>query len=338
VKLLVTGGTGFLGRRVVSELLSQGHQVVCLVRTPERAFALQREIADRYAERIQLTFGRLQDASSYAHMLNGCDAVIHAAAALAGAPSTLFMTNVVGTRILIQVALAARVRRFVLVSSLGVYDTGGLPPRGVLDESCPLEPRPSLRDPYTYSKVEQERVAWDARRSAALRLVVLRPGVLFGPGRKIPTDRLGLSVGPLMIRAGGRRVVPYTYIDNCASAIALAVSAPQIDGQAFNIVDDDLPSASQLIRLYRRRVGRLPAVTIPAWAMPAVAGIAERYVRRTGGLFPPALTRYKASAQWKPLRYSNRRSKELLGWRPSVSFASGLDRTIAALDVRGATA
>ena len=66
--------------------------------------------------------------------------------------------------------------------------------------------------------------------------------------------------------------------------------------------------------------------------------MAERYVQRTGGMFPPALTRYKASAIWKPLRYSNQRAKELLGWHPTVGFASGIDRTLHALDAHGSTA
>ena len=330
--VLVTGAAGFLGRRVVVELLRRGHQTVCLVRGAGRGLELDSCIVPSLKASARFVTGELIDGDSCRRMLEDCDSVVHLAARLAGSPSVMFLSTVVGTRALVDAAVHHGTRRFVLISTLGVYETARLPTHAVVDETCAIEPMPHLRDPYTYSKIEQERVAWLGGAERGLSLVVVRPGFVFGPGRNTFSGRVGVRVGPVAVRMGsGARIVPCTYVDNCASAIAAAVAAPDADGQAFNVVDDHLPTAREMFHAYRQSVGRVPAVTVPQWAIPAVAGAYEWCSRRSQGQFPPIVTRYRSAAQWKPLRFSNERAKRVLGWRPAVPFADALDRTLAAL-------
>jgi nucleoside-diphosphate-sugar epimerase len=330
VKVLVTGATGFLGCRVVAELLRRGHGAVCLVRSAERAQNLDRALSPALKPAAQFVTGELTDARSCSDLIDNCDAVVHLAARMTGAPSVLFASAVVGTRTLVDAAVERRVRRFVLVSSVAVYATAGLPANSVVDESCALDPKPHLRDAYTYSKIEQERVAWDAAQRG-LPLVVVRPAVLFGPGRTVLSGRVGLRIGPLMVRMGSHRLIPCSYVENCARAVALAVEVPGVDGQAFNVVDDQLPSAREMFRAYTRGVASVPAITVPQWAIPSIVGAYEWCSRRSNGQFPPVVTRYRSSAQWKPLCFSNQRAKRVLGWRPSVPLGDALQITIAAL-------
>ena len=145
-----------------------------------------------------------------------------AAAKAAGAATLnygVFLNTVVPTRRLTEACRDSAVSRFVLVSSFAVYDAASLPAGTLLDENCPLDPHPELRDPYTYSKVVQEFVAWEARNQSALPLVVIRPGVIYGPGRGAMSSRVGLSLGPVLLRIGGRRLLPYVYVDHCATAL-----------------------------------------------------------------------------------------------------------------------
>ena len=330
--VLVTGASGFLGRRVVVELLRRGHRTVCLVRGARRSLELDSCIAPSLKSSARFVTGELIDRDSCRRMLDDCESVVHLAARLVGSPSVLFLSTVVGTRALVDAAVDHGTRRLVLISTLGVYGTAGLPAHSVVDEACAIDPKPHLRDPYTYSKIEQERVAWVGGAERGLPLVVVRPGFVFGPGRTMFSGRVGLRVGPLTVRmGGGARLVPCTYVDNCASAIADGVAAPSADGHAFNIVDDQLPTARDMFSAYRHSVGPVPAVTVPQWAIPAVAGAYEWCCRRSHGQFPPVLTRYRSAAQWKPLRFSNERAKRVLGWRPAVPFADALDRTLRAL-------
>jgi nucleoside-diphosphate-sugar epimerase len=199
----------------------------------------------------------------------------------------------------------------------------------VLDESCPIDARPHLRDAYSYSKIAQERVAWEARERDGLPLVVIRPGVIYGPGRGSLSARVGLQIGGLMIRMGGAQRVPYTFVDNCADAIVSAVTAPDIEGEAFNVVDDELPQAKAVLKQYRRRVKRLRVLPVPGWAISPVSGLCEWYHERSRGQLPRVLTRYKSAAQWKPLRYGNDKAKLRLGWSPRVSIAEGLEQSCA---------
>src|SRR5262249_27113160 len=195
----------------------------------------------------------LERPDSCRRALEGSDVLFHVAAALRGGVPALFLSNVVGTRGLIEQAHGAGIGRMVLVSSIAVHGVSHLPRHAVVDESCPLDPEAHLRDPYTYSKVEQERVAWDAHQRGLVRLVVVRPGVIYGPGRDCISARVGLRLGRLVVRMGGRQRLPYTFVENCASAVLLAGAVPGAEGEAFNITDDAPPTGRELLAESRRR-------------------------------------------------------------------------------------
>ncbi len=326
--VMVTGGTGFLGKSLVRQLLAAGIDTRCLVRPTSDVRPLE-EASAGGAGRLELCRGDLGRPRSCAEALDGCDTVYHVAAEVSGATAVLFLGNVVATRTLMEQALRAGVKRFVLVSSLAVYGTAHLRPGGALDEDCPLDPQPHLRDPYTFSKVAQEQAAWAAHREQGLPLTVVRPGVIYGPGRNCITGRIGIPLGGAFLKIGGRRQLPYTFVDNCARAVLLAGTAPGVEGQAFNAVDDDPPTNRELLKLYRAEVGKLRGPTVPGWAVSPLSWLCEWYHGWSRGQLPAVLTRYKSAAMWKPLRFPNDRAKSRLGWTPEVSFAEGLQRTLA---------
>lgn len=323
MKMLVTGGNGFLGRRLVSQLLALGFDVRCLARSP---FDF---VTPNDGGRLEVRLQDLNRLDRDPSALEGCHVVYHLASALKGATSSLFLTNVIGTRKLMEAAAHAGVARLVLVSSLGVYGTAQLRPGDTLDETCPLDPNPHLRDPYTYSKVAQEDAARDARDRLRLPLVIVRPGVIYGPGREAITSRVGLRVGQFILQMGSWHRLPYTYVDNCASGVLLAGTVPSIEGEAFNLVDDELPTGRQILQMHRRLVGRVHSCHVPGLAIQPLSRLCVWYHKKSGGQLPAILTPYKSDALWKPLRYSNSKAKRILGWSMKFRLEEGLRRTFA---------
>jgi nucleoside-diphosphate-sugar epimerase len=275
--------------------------------------------------------GGLEDADAASAALKGCDVIYHLAAARTGSCAILFAHNVIAFRTFIKKISSSEIRRFVLVSSLGVYGTAHLRPGDLLDETQSLDPEPHCRDPYTYSKIAQEQVAWDAYNDGKLPLVVVRPGTIYGPGRDCLTTRNGLRVGPLLVRMGGKHIPPYTFVDNCAAAVMLAGLVPGIEGEVFNVVDDNLLSSRDVLRRYKGAVASLRIMPVPQWAVANLARLCEWYGKRCPGMLPAVLTHYNMMALWKPLRYTNAKAKRILGWQASVGFRDGLERTLASL-------
>lgn len=318
---LVTGATGFLGRRLVRLLLEQGWGVRCLARRPVDPHEFG---SGGGGGRLEVYRGSLSPSCVDPALARGCDVVFHLAAALRGGMSVLFLTNVVAARALLEASARAGVGRFVLVSSLGVYGTAHLRPGDVLDERCPLDPEPHRRDGYSYSKIAQEGVAWESYRRGDSPLVVVRPAVIYGPGREVITNRVGLRLGDFVLQFGGRHRLPYTFVDNCAEGVVRAGLAPGVEGSAFNLVDDELPTGSMLVKAHRRWGGRVRVLTVPRAAVGPLSGLCEWYHRVSQGQLPAVLTRYKSDAQWKPLCYPNAAAKAALGWAPRVGLDEGL--------------
>jgi nucleoside-diphosphate-sugar epimerase len=333
MRVFITGAGGFLGSRLVAQLLKRGDQVHALVRDAKQGLLLSRA-QQKTTGRLEVHLGDLAHLHTFSSELHACDVVYHLAAAMVGPAATLFLNNVVHTRTLLDICREQCVQRFVLVSSLAVYGTGTLPKWSILDESCRLDPEPHRRDLYTYSKVAQEKAAWEAYHEGGLPLVVIRPGVIYGPGRDCLTARVGLKFGKCLLRLGGRQSLPYTHVENCAQAVLLAGVVPGVEGDAFNVVDDGIPSARQLVRLYRQTAGPIRVLPLPGWAIGPLSGANERYHRWSHGQLPAVLTRYKSDAMWKPLRYSNSKAKARLGWKPGVGTDQGLKHSLESLGAR----
>jgi nucleoside-diphosphate-sugar epimerase len=334
---LVTGAAGFLGSRVVARLRARGEveAVRCLHRPGSDTGRLEPALSPPGPD-AEVLAGNLLSPADCARAVAGVDLVVHCAAGLTGAPATIIQDTVVATRNLLDAVISAgRAPRFVLVSSFGVYGMSGVPEGTVVREDCPLEPHPERRDAYSFAKLRQERLAWEYRARHGLRLTVLRPGVVYGPGGTAVSARVGLRVAGLFLHLGRRNLLPVTFVENCADAIALAAAHPGAEGEVYDVVDDDLPSAGAWLSRYRAEVEPLRVVSLPLGVTRALARALAWYHERSRGQLPAPLTPYRVEALWRSYRYDNAKLKAL-GWCPAVPTAEGLARTFAALRARAA--
>jgi len=257
--------------------------------------------------------------------------IIHLAAGLKGAPAELFADSVVASRNLLEALeerndLSMRQTRVVLVSSFGVYGVVALGRGARIDERTPLEDHPELRDTYSYSKLMQEKLFWDYQRKVGFELVVLRPGVIYGPGGGAFSNRVGLQIGPVFFHLGGSNLLPLSYVVNCAEAIAIAAEHPNSVGQVYNVHDDDLPTASRYLREYKRHVRRIRTIRLPHFVTRMLAQLLEAYHRRSRGQLPAIITLYKAAAAWGGNKFDNAKL-HALGWRQLVATSDAMAET-----------
>ncbi|RMH38132.1 MAG: NAD-dependent epimerase/dehydratase family protein [Deltaproteobacteria bacterium] len=332
--ILVTGSNGFLGSALVRCLAERGAgRLRCLVRPGSDRSRLEQTVA-HFGDAIDIVRGTLTRPADCEAAVDGVDVVYHLAAAPSGAPADMFFNTVVGTRNLLD-AIAARAAaghrvKLVFCSSLSVYGVADLPAGAVVDESTPLEPHPERRDVYAHTKLRQEQLCWDYQTRHGFPMVVLRPGVIYGPGGGAISARVGLELFGVFLHLGRDTVLPLTYVDNCAEAFAIAGDDDRAVGRVFNVIDDDLPTARAFLRAYRKCVRRVPVVSLPYAATRWMSRAVEWYADWSGGQLPAVFTPYKTASMWKGNRFDNGRLKAL-GWRPRVATADGMRRHFDAL-------
>jgi nucleoside-diphosphate-sugar epimerase len=328
--ILITGAAGFIGSRLVETLLTLGYRDLrCFVRPSSEITELE-AIAGRHdvTGRIALIRGNLLSLDDCIGATKDVAIIFHLAAGGDSSFPDAFMNSVVTTRNLLEASRRhGRLRRFVNISSLVVYSNTRKTRWRLLDETCPVETRPQSRgDAYAFAKVKQDEIVSEYAMKYGIPHVIVRPGYVYGPGRESISSRVGIDTFGVFLHLGGSNQIPLTYVDNCADAIALVGLTEGIDGQAFNVVDDDLPSSRQCLRLYKRNRGGFASLYIPHVVSYALCYLWERYSTWSEGQLPPAFNRARWRVYWKKTRYSNDKLRTRVGWTPRVTIADGFRR------------
>ena len=324
MKILVTGGGGFIGGAVVRQLLLRGDDVTSFARGDYP------ELRDLGARTVR---GDLTDRAAVTAAAAGQDVVVHTAAKAGvwGSDSEYWAANVVGTQNVIDACRAAGVRRLVYTSTpsvvLGSRDVEGA------DESLPY--LDAYLAAYPASKAEAERRVL-AASSADLLTTALRPHLVWGPGdpHLVPRAIERARAGRLPIVGSGDNLLDATYIDNAAAAhvnavdrlSAVADPTQPPAGRAYFIAQGEpLPMRDLLNSLLA--AADVPPITrhIPFRLAWTVGAVAER-LHRVRGRGEPVMTRLMAQqfafAHWFDLSAARRD----LGYDPQVSTAEGLQR------------
>jgi nucleoside-diphosphate-sugar epimerase len=332
--VLVTGSTGFLGSRVVARLLDHGFRGIRCFARPSSNLGRIKEASGqrRGAAAIDVMRGNLLSRKDCELATRDVSVIYHLAAGT-GEKSfpDAFLNSVITTRNLLEATLRQGcLKRFVSISSFAVYTNRDKPRMNLLDESCPIEEHPQLRgDAYCFAKLKQDALVTEYGRQHGIPYVLVRPGVVYGPGAKGITRRVGSGVFGIYLHMGSSNVIPFTYVDNCADAIVLAGVTKGIDGEVLNVVDDDLPTSRQFLRLYKQNVRSFRSIPVPRFASYVLCTVWEKYSTWSEGQLPPAFNRRMWHAHWKGSRYSNAKLKARLGWTPRVPTAEGLTRYFA---------
>ena len=322
VRYFITGATGFVGGHVAEACVARGHTVSTIARPTSDTALL-----DRLGATVHR--GDLADSGLIQRALEEVEVVVHCAAKVGdwGPVEDYRAVNVHALRNLLEACKGRPLRRFVHLSTLGVYAARH---HYGTDETEPLPARHI--DGYTQTKVEAERFVLDYYRSYGVPAVVLRPGVIYGPRDRTVLPRLIelLRARRLPYLGGGKGAFNGIYIGNLVDAIFLAVDQPKALGQVYNVTDGEFVSKRRFIETVADGLGlERPTRSVPLWLARLLAWQMERQARRTGASQAPRLTQARLKLFGLNLDYSIEKAKRELGYRPRVPFDEAMKETIA---------
>lgn len=314
MKIFVTGGSGFLGQRLITRLVMEGHTVTGLARSSKAADSVRKAGAAPIV-------GDLSGISAWETALHGHDVVIHAASPVEfwGTWADFDRDIVQATIGLYDATAKQGAKRFIYISS-----------ESVLQDTKPLwditeeEPYPDEPNSY-YGKAK--KLAEIALRNSHLltELVILRPTFIWGKGvAALDTMLTKMKNGQFMWIDEGKTVIECVHVDNVVEAIVLSLTKGT-HKHIYNITDDAPKTARELITALVGTQG----ITPPEKSMPsAIAGFAawlvESVWKMMGIRTPPPLSRFELSFVAMPRRYRIDAAKRDLGYRPVISFEHGL--------------
>jgi len=321
MRAFVTGGTGFIGGRLVRKLRDRGDDVVALVRSPDKALELERLGVD-------LVKGDLTDTDAIRRGLEGADAAFHGAAIYkVGIPKSqrehMYETNVRGTERVLDAAIEAGTAKIVYVSTINVFgNTRG----DVVDEGYE-RPKDGFLSYYDETKYESHQVALDRIRNGA-PIVIVQPGGVYGPGDHS-------EVGNIIdqVRTGKLFALPFpetglnlVHVDDVADGVILAYERGE-PGQSY-VLGGEIATMRAMVDKVAEIAGRKPPKRdLPTGVLKAVAPAGPLVGKLMG--FPPNFRELITVSDGVTYWAKDDKARERLGYAPR-DLDTGLRQTLAA--------
>jgi UDP-glucose 4-epimerase len=297
VRVLVTGGSGFIGSHVVDRLLLHGHAPCIFDLVPAQR---------RHADEIPGVIGDILDGMALRAAMRDCDAVVHLAAIadvedVVADPLRADLVNTRGTALLLEAARDERIQHIVYGSTIWVY--GNAPGEDTLNEEALLAPPDHF---YTATKLAGEMYCRAYSQLFGLAPTILRFGIPYGPQARASTVVArfvgrALAGEPLSVNGDGHQARQFVYVEDLAEGIVASLTTVA-QGRTYNLVSDEMVSVREIAAIVKRLVADVSILHVPG---------------RRGDLGRVCI--------------SSQRARDELGWRATTTFAEGVALYIASL-------
>ena len=322
MKVFVTGGTGFIGGEVVRQLRARGDDVACLVRTPEKAAKLT-ELG------CELIGGDLSDVEALRKGMEGCDALVHAAAMYeVGIPAkqhpAMYEANVKGSECVLRAAQEAKVGKIVYVSTVGTFgNTHG----EVVDESY-RHPGKGFTSYYEETKLEGQRIAERMIAEEGLPCVIVQPGGVYGPGDESQVADLlkEFFAGRLVLLPFPDLGICLSHVEDIAGGVLLALDKGKA-GETY-VISGPAATMREAIETIAKVSGRkAPKRNMPTALMKALTPIGPLVGKMIGQ--PPNMRELISTADGVTFWASYDKAGRELGYAPR-GMEEGIRQTLEA--------
>jgi predicted dehydrogenase/nucleoside-diphosphate-sugar epimerase len=329
-KVMVIGGTGFIGRNLTRMLVARGHDVRVLSRGSTGPF-------DDIADHVETVPVSLRDLDGLTTAMQGIDVVFNLAKSMDKTWEAA-LENDVGTALRVaEAALAAGVKRLIYTGTIASYDMSD--PGRVITEDTGFGGDMSDRNLYARSKAECEARLMDMQRTRGLPLVIARPGIVVGHGGPLQHWGIGRwhGAGAVRIWGHGRNVLPFVLADDVSDGLIRMMENPAAVGRSFNLVGDPMMSARDYFDAIHQALGARITVTPGSlhamWIADGMKYVLKRHALRRKGAVRASLADWKSRAHFA--RFDNTLTKNLLGWAPEPDRKAFVKRGIVQANLFG---
>ncbi len=322
-KVLVTGATGFLGSRLVKEMVGKHYSVRALVRKTSKI--------DQFKKlHVEIFYGDVADKASLEPAFSGVNVVVHAAADTRGNVIESKRTTVDGTKNIVELTMQHKIDKLIYISSCSVYGISECRPEQVVDEKGLVERYPEKRGSYSEAKIKAEALLLSFARENNIPFVCLRPGTILGEGGDIFTPMMGFSFRKKLfaIIGNGKFILPLVCIDNLVDAIILALESKNSTRHIYNVVNFDQVTKKEYVNILLRKLYPKAIFLYVPYSFIYIIVLIQEVIF---GLLKrqPLVSRYRLTSSQRSVTYDSSKIKKELNWNPVTTLHAAIGKVLA---------